>query len=155
VAPFSDLPTMLAGYRISGYVPVLGPFRVSASLSGWIQGFVWERWPTAERVARIVRNAGDRRLRLSLVHAWDDWDIPSAESGKIFRAAANATVAEGLDDATFESWREVRTQRRGAGGFVTTWKTEGDVVLRHEQSPHGGLCHFLFLIGLLLTDCRS
>jgi len=78
---------------------------------------------------------------LSLVHARDDWDIPCAESGKVFRAAANAIVHDELDDATFESWREVRTVKRGERGFVTTWKGEGegDVVLRHEQFPLGGM----------------
>jgi pimeloyl-ACP methyl ester carboxylesterase len=137
VACFSNLPAMLTGYRISGYVPVFGPFQWIPFTSRWLQKFVYEKWRSDERLPRVVELAKSR-LRLTLVHAKDDMDIPCLESDKLFRATAMATLPGVPNGVDFESMKEDRTTKRGEDGFVTTWTAEPDIVIRHEQFPHGG-----------------
>lgn len=138
VAGFSDLPTMLSGYRIAGFVPVLAPLRVWPWLLQKTQGFIVDKWPSAERLASIVRQT-KKRLRLEIVHAKDDWDIPCKESNKLFQSAANATVPNGLDQYAFDAWKDARTIKKDdKGSFVTVWKSDPNIIIRQEMFPCGG-----------------
>ena len=136
VAGFGDLASMLSGYRIGGLVPLLGPFSAMPSFVRLLDRVVVDKWHSANRLTSLVRHT-KTRLRLSLVHAKDDWDIPWTEDNKLFKAAANETVGM-LDDAEFEAWKEQRTVRRGKDAFVTTWLAEPDMVIRQELFPYGG-----------------
>jgi abhydrolase domain-containing protein 12 len=137
VAGFSSLPSLLGEYRISGYVPVLSPLKVWPPLLRYFQSFIVDKWPSSERLATIVKGT-KTRLRLSLVHARNDWDIPCHESDKLFQSAANATVAGGLDQHSFDAWKDVRTVKKGDAGFVTTWVAEPNIIIRQELFPYGG-----------------
>ncbi|KAL2755747.1 hypothetical protein ACRALDRAFT_1076762 [Sodiomyces alcalophilus JCM 7366] len=137
VAGFSSLPKMLSGYRIGGVIPVLGPLKPWPSLLRIAEGVIWEKWPSAERIERLVRLT-KTRLRLSLVAAKDDADIPWFESDKLFQAAANATVDGGLDEESFAAWKEARTTRKRDDAFVTTLTAEPNIVIRQELFPYGG-----------------
>lgn len=136
VAGFGDLASMLSGYRMGGLVPLLGPF------AGWpwfvrlMDRLVVDKWHSANRLASLVRHT-KTRLRLSLVHAKDDWDIAWTEDNKLFRAAANETAGM-LDDDEFAAWKEERTVHKGKDAFVATWTAEPDIVIRQELFPHGG-----------------
>lgn len=138
VAGFSNLPKMLSGYRIGGVIPVLGPLKTWPSLLHMAEGLIWEKWPSVDRIERLVRLT-KTRLRLSLVAAKDDADIPWSESDKLFQAAANATVDGGLDDESFSAWKEARTTRKRADAFVTTVTAEPNIVIRQELFPYGGM----------------
>lgn len=137
VAGFSNLPTMLSGYRISGLIPVLGPLQWVPFTSRVLEACIYEKWPSADRLARVVKHT-KRRLRLSLVHAKDDMDIPCLESDKLFKAAATATLQNEVSDAEFEARKKEATVDKGEGAFVTTWSAEPKVIIRHEQFGHGG-----------------
>ncbi|KAF4974327.1 hypothetical protein FZEAL_8756 [Fusarium zealandicum] len=136
VAGFSDLASLLLGYRIGGVFPVLAPFRVWPWLVRYINRFVVDKWYSADRLANIVRHT-KTRLRINLVHAKNDKDIPWTEDNKLFRAAANETVGL-LSDAEFDAWKEQRTVRKGDDAFVTTWTAEPDMIIRQELFPYGG-----------------
>lgn len=136
VAGFSDLTTMLSEYRIGGIFPALGPLRVAPWFLRLVHRFIVDKWPSAERLANIVRHT-KTRLRVNLVHARDDADIPWTEDNKMFKAAAQETVGI-LDDAEFDAWKEQRTVHKGKDAFVATWTAEPNIVIRQELFPHGG-----------------
>lgn len=142
VAPFSSLPTMLANYSLGGVVPLLRPLGVVPPLLRGVLRFIVDKWPTMDRLAALVAQTRQRngRLRLHLIHAVDDRDIPCVESVKIFEAAARANIdaGPGLDDAAFAEMRDARTLVKGKKAFKTTWKGEGDIVITHEQFAYGG-----------------
>ena len=136
VSGFSDLATMLSGYRIGGIFPVLGPFQLSPFLLKIFHGLIVDKWHSANRLATIVQHT-KKRLRLSLVHAKNDQDIPWVEDNKLFKAAANQTVGS-LSDEEFDAWKKERTVSKGDDAFVTTWKATPDIIVRQELFPYGG-----------------
>ena len=142
VAAFSSLPTMLSSYAIAGWVPVLAPFRASPWLLRQLMRRVVDKWASADRLRAAVRAVTARRgrLRLHLVHARDDWDIPSREDDLLFAEAVRGTVpddAQPMDDAALAAAKAARTVRRGEHAFVATWR-DGDVMIRQELCPLGG-----------------
>jgi pimeloyl-ACP methyl ester carboxylesterase len=138
VAGFSSLPKMLSGYAIAGWVPVLRPLSWWPWLLGKVMGRVVDKWESAGRLGAMVKGvrAREGRLRLSLVHAKNDWDIPCKEDDRLFRAAVGGLVGE-MDEERFGVEKERRTVVRGKDSFVATW-VEGDMVVRQELFPHGG-----------------
>lgn len=109
---------------------------------------VVDKWDSAGRWGRIVKEVKGhegRRLRLSLLHARNDWDIPCHEDDKIFRAAVGSLLEDGreVDEEWFEREKEARTKRTGTDAFVSTWR-EGDVEIRQELVPWGGKRSFRF-----------
>lgn len=139
VASFSSLPTMLANYSLGGVVPLLRPLSICPPVLRFFLGFVVDKWRSLDRLAALTAQTRQRdgRLRLSLVHGADDWDIPCVESVKIFEAVAQASVGGGLDEATFMEMKDERTDIRSDKAFKITWK-EKDTVITHEQFAYGG-----------------
>jgi abhydrolase domain-containing protein 12 len=136
VAGFSDLATMLRGYRMGGYVPALGPFAMWPAFHRFLERYVVDKWHSANRLANIVRHTRGR-LRISLVHGYNDKDIPWTEDNRLFHAAASETIGI-LDDDEFNTWKESNTVRTSEKSFVTTWKTGEDIIIRQELFPWGG-----------------
>ncbi|ROW14177.1 hypothetical protein VPNG_04281 [Cytospora leucostoma] len=141
VASFSSLPTMLANYSLGGVIPLLKPLGVCPPVLRFFLGFVVDKWKSLDRLADLTAQtrARDGRLRLSLVHAVNDRDIPSIESVKIFEAVARASLEDGsgLDEATFMEMKDDRTDVRGDNAFKITWKEKG-IIISHEQFAYGG-----------------
>lgn len=139
VAGFSSLPVMLGSYAAGGIIPVLSPFRVMPPLLRLFQSFIVDKWESAQRLANLVA-ATQTRLRLVLVHAKDDAEIPCHESDVLFESAARATIegAETLDSDGFRAWKMARTQHRDRGTFVTVATGDRDIMIREEVVPYGG-----------------
>lgn len=141
VAGFSSLPTMLSGYAIAGWVPVLRPLKAVPPLLRRVLDFVVDKWDSKQRLTDLVRTVKSRggRLRLHLVHARNDWDIPYHEDDKLFAAALNGAVedAGGMDPQTQAEQKEQGTVRKGKDAFVATWE-DGDIEIRQELFPAGG-----------------
>ncbi len=163
VSGFSSLPNMLSGYAIAGWVPIFWPVRSHPRLLRFVLGFIVDHWETAKRLRNIVgitqtcnATAGNkdsknsktsspqRHLRLSLIHAADDWDIPCEEDDKIFATAVEPLLpkkdGERIAVEDFKALKESHTEHIGKNAFVTEWK-DGGVFIRQERFPHGGkLC---------------
>ncbi|KAL1900438.1 hypothetical protein Cpir12675_000904 [Ceratocystis pirilliformis] len=140
VAPFTSLPTLLTGYRILGTFPVLGPLYLFPSLQTWIQGFIWERWPTMKRLVEIAR-ACPQGLRITLLHALDDCDIPHTETNAIFDAMMSI-LSRGTDDELGDEPDEATVQYDN-GGSITTWTRQPDTAIQCIKFPYGGKFHFM------------
>ncbi|KAF1737803.1 Protein ABHD12B [Beauveria bassiana] len=136
VAGFSDLATMIGGYRIGGLVPLLGPFSYWPGFVKLLDRFIVDKWHSADRLVNITRRT-KTRLRLSLLHAKDDADIPCTEDNKLFRAAAGELVGN-ISEDEFRAMKEQRTVHKGEDSAVTTWKAEPNIVIRQELIPYGG-----------------
>ncbi|KAK3346598.1 Alpha/Beta hydrolase protein [Lasiosphaeria hispida] len=142
VSGFSSLPAMLSGYAIAGWVPVLAPFKVWPWLLKQLMRRVVDKWMSTDRWTETVRAVKARggRLRLHLVHAVNDWDIPCHEDDKLFAAAVSGIVGVDepkMDDERLAAEKSARTVVRGKSAFVTAW-TDGNLVFRQELVPYGG-----------------
>ena len=133
VAPFVDVPTLVATYRVAGTIPILSPLARFPLLFNYLSSFIKEKWLSKDRIAGYIRanEANGENYQLTLIHAEDDYDVPSHHTEVIFWHAINATVPQGI---TYEEFHEVRQKSRndlGPAGSVMEWRTE-DGVIREE-----------------------
>lgn len=154
VAGFSDLANMLSGYRIGGIVPALGPFASMPWLVNLLKRYVVDKWHSANRLGNLVLHTKSR-LRLTMIHAKDDWDIPYTEDDKLFKSAAMQTT-DLVSDQEFAALKEQKTVHRGKDSFETIWRAEPDIVIRQELYPYGGNSHpILRIVKILNLSNRS
>lgn len=138
VAGFSNLPTLLSRYTAAGFIPVLSPLRAVPPLLRYFQGFVVDKWKSADRLATVV-GLTQTKLRLSIIHAKDDMEIPCTESDTLFRSAVGPLLGSDLDDEDFAKWKGEQTQTRDDGTFVAIARSaERDIEIREELVPYGG-----------------
>ncbi|KAI1309924.1 alpha/beta-hydrolase [Xylaria venustula] len=137
IAGFSNVPTLLSSYRGAGFIPILSPLRPIPSLLRFFQSFIVDKWESASRLAEIVRLTRTR-LRLTLIHAKNDMEIPCHESDALFKSAANATISQALDDESFLSWKNQRSTIHGEGTCTTIVTAEPGIIIRQELVPYGG-----------------
>ena len=135
MAGFSDMETLLTSYMGAGFIPILSPIRAIPPLLRFFNGFVVDKWKSAERLARVVSKTRNR-LRLTFIHAKNDFEIPCHESDTLFRFAAGAVAGEDSAE-NFDTWKEERTQRTG-DSFVSIVVSKPDIIIRQELVRHGG-----------------
>jgi abhydrolase domain-containing protein 12 len=130
VAPFVDVATLVATYRIAGSIPLLSPLIRFPLLYNYLQTFIQEQWSSKDRIAGYIRanEANGEKYRLTLIHAEDDYDIPSHHTEVLFWHAVNAMVPRGitydeLEEAKYQSKRDL-----GTAGSIMEWRTENGVI---------------------------
>ena len=133
VAPFVDVPTLVATYKIAGKIPILSPVARYTRLFNLLSSHIRETWSTKTRIAAYVRRceAISHDYRITLIHAEDDSSIPWHHTSTLFWSAANATSAAGVGSAEMSTWRLDETQDIGAAGRVAHWHTEHGRVSEH------------------------
>ena len=133
-AAFSDIPTLMLTYSAGGIVPILSPLRPYPRLQKWFLGWIRDTWKTSIRLTNFVKHSGN--VRLTLIHAKNDFDIPWKHSDALFYAAANATTEYGMTE------KEVNLAKTkvdlGEAGWVNTWNAGGNKKIRQEIVFHGG-----------------
>ncbi|KAK0713977.1 Alpha/Beta hydrolase protein [Lasiosphaeria miniovina] len=163
VSAFSSLPKMLSGYAIAGWVPVLAPFRAWPWVLKQVEKCIVDRWQSSNRLEEVVRTVKARngRLRLHLIHAANDWDIPCHEDDILFAAAVNGRVVPG-GDGMLTPEQAMRTFEKGENTITTPWKdafvaewAEQDIVVRREVFPYGGHNDIMYYSPMLLAVMRS
>lgn len=130
VAPFVDVATLVATYRIAGSIPLLSPLARFPLLFDYLGTFIRDKWLSKDRIAGYIRanEANGEKYKLTLIHAEDDWDIPSHHTEVVFWHAVNATVARGI---SYDELEEVKFKSRtdlGAAGSVMEWRTKNGVI---------------------------
>ncbi|KAK9779829.1 putative Alpha/Beta hydrolase protein [Seiridium cardinale] len=154
VAGFSNLPTLLSRYTAAGYIPVLSPLRSIPPLLRFFQSFVTEKWYSADRLATVV-GLTRTRLRLTLIHAKNDYEIPYSETDTLFKTAATSLFGTELDDEDFAEWKRERTVLRKDGTYVAVAQGGHDVVIREELVPYGGHNNVMMSSPVALAVMRS
>lgn len=135
IAGFTDLPTLLTSYSIAGYIPVLSPLRHSPAIQKWFASYVVDTWMSANRLANFVKIS--KRVRLFIIHAKDDFEIPWFHSEGLFAAAANATTDGGMSIDLIKRTKARSTKDMGDGSFISTWNAGGDKIIREEIVAYG------------------
>jgi len=135
VAGFTNLPNLLMTYSIGGYLPVLSPLRAFPKLYNKFVYYLTDTWQTTTRLAKFVRKS--KRVRVYLLHALDDSEIPWAQSEGLFAVAANATIEEGMEIDLLEKMKTRFTVQMGDGAFVSTWDTGNNKIIREQIVAYG------------------
>lgn len=130
VAPFVDVPTLVATYSIAGTIPILSPLARFPQAFRYLRSFIRDTWSSKDRIATYIKSneANGERYRLTILHAEDDYDVPSHHTQTLFWHAVNATVPGGM---SFEDLEDKKDQTRvdlGAAGTMMEWKTELGVI---------------------------
>lgn len=127
-------------YRIFGIIPILSPVRFYPWVEDFIVRQILDTWDTKARIEALVRsyaqpaganNERSRRLRLHLLHARNDFDIPWRHSQALYLTAANASHSDNpvaLQDFGRLTWTW--------GVEEPALRSEGDIVL--DIVPFGG-----------------
>ncbi|KAJ8070632.1 hypothetical protein OCU04_001003 [Sclerotinia nivalis] len=135
VAGFTDVSDLLASYSIAGWIPLLSPLRPYPALQKLFISYVNDKWPSTSRLMNFVQIS--KRVRLFIIHALDDYEIPWYHSQGLFAAAANGTMDSGIDMELLEKMKARNTIDMGDGAFISTWKTGNDKIIRQEVVGHG------------------
>jgi abhydrolase domain-containing protein 12 len=130
VAPFADLATLVSTYRVAGIIPILGPLRTFPFLFNYLTRFIRDKWPSKDRIAQYIRanEANKEKYRLTIIHAEDDYDIPSHHTPIVFWNAVNASLPMGISYEDLEVKRRDSLQDLGAAGSMMQWKTQYGVI---------------------------
>ncbi|TGO16428.1 hypothetical protein BTUL_0028g00280 [Botrytis tulipae] len=135
VAGFTDVSNLLTSYSIAGWIPVLSPLRPYPALQKLFISYVNDKWPSTSRLTNFVKIS--KRVRLFIIHALDDYEIPWYHSQGLFAAAANGTMESGIGIDLLEKMKARNTIDMGDGAFISTWKTGSDKIIRQEIVAHG------------------
>ncbi|KAL2839300.1 Alpha/Beta hydrolase protein [Aspergillus pseudodeflectus] len=130
VAPFVNAPTLVSTYRVAGTIPILSPLARFPAVFDYLLRFIRDKWLSNERIAQYVRmnEVNEEKYRVTIIHAEDDWDIPSHHSEVLFWHAVNGSVPVGI---TYDQLQEKKIESRvdlGAAGTVMEWRTEHGVI---------------------------
>ncbi|KAK6345344.1 hypothetical protein TWF718_007262 [Orbilia javanica] len=138
VAPFVDVPTLVATYRIAGTIPILGPLARFPTIFRYLSKFIRDKWLTGDRLAEYVRvnEVAGRKYRLTFIHAQDDYDVPWTHTPTLFHCAVSAAVSGGITFEGLEVEKDTIKRNFGEAGTVVEWKTETGV-LREEILKYG------------------
>lgn len=139
VAPFVDVATLVATYRIAGTIPILSPLAKFPSLFNYLGTFIRDKWSSKDRIAYYIKacEANREQYRLTIIHAEDDWDIPWHHTELIFWHAVNATEPRGISFDELELTKHESRSDLGAAGSIMEWRTETGII--REVVPKTGL----------------
>ena len=130
VAPFVDVATLMATYRVAGTIPLVSPLARFPLLFSYLKNFIKDEWLSKNRIAEYIRanEATNQKYRITLIHAEDDYDIPSHHTQVLFWHGVNAMAPRGI---TFDEFEKVKNNSRndlGAAGSVMEWRTKNGLV---------------------------
>ncbi|KAL8667374.1 MAG: hypothetical protein Q9202_000590, partial [Teloschistes flavicans] len=130
VAPFTDVPTLLATYRLAGIIPILSPLARFLVLFHYLCTMIHDKWLNKDRVANFVKANESRGLtyRLILIHAEDDYEIPFSHTKELYWHAVNATRPEKISYPEFERLKRASAKEMGAAGSISGWATDNGVI---------------------------
>ncbi len=130
VAPFADVATLMATYRVAGTIPIVSPLASFPSLFTYLRSLIHDKWLSMDRIASYVRTneANDQKYRLTLIHAEDDYDIPWHHTEIVFWHAVNATSPQPISYDELEQRKIQLKTDLGAAGSVMEWRTKNGLI---------------------------
>ncbi|KAA8576084.1 hypothetical protein EYC84_006246 [Monilinia fructicola] len=153
VAGFTDVSSLLTSYSIAGWIPVLSPLRSYPALQKLFISYVSDKWPSTSRLTNYVQIS--KRVRLFIIHALDDYEIPWYHSQGLFAAAANGTMESGINMELLDKMKARNTIDMGDGAFISTWKTGNDKIIRQEVVGHGAHSTVFDLCASILSSLQG
>ena len=145
VAPFADVASLTKTYKVAGTIPLLSPIAFFPKLLTLLNYFVISKWPSQEKLASVIKHLDSvkvdgrkRKYDITLIHAEDDYNIPTIHSDVLFWHGVNATLNT-ESSMTFEDLENRKLNERiplGAGGWEMDWQGKGGVI-REQIVKHG------------------
>lgn len=136
VAPFADVATLTATYRVAKTVPLLGPVARFPWLLTWLNSFIQSKWPSKERLADFLRLCqripGDgTKYDVTMIHAQDDYDIPWVHSDMLYWYGANATRPSPVTFSELEKEKADARIELGDGGWAVESRSSSGALREH------------------------
>ncbi|KAL8763134.1 MAG: hypothetical protein Q9194_007417 [Teloschistes cf. exilis] len=130
VAPFTDVPNLVATYRLAGIIPILSPFASFPVLFDFLRILIHDEWLSKARIINYIRVNEVIGLRyfLTLIHAEDDYDIPSRHTEELYWHAVDATRSTGVSRLQSERIKQASRTDLGAAGSAMEWSTNNGVI---------------------------
>ncbi|KAI9695400.1 MAG: hypothetical protein M1820_008655 [Bogoriella megaspora] len=130
VAPFVDVATLMATYKVAGTIPLLGPVANIPPLFGYLKRYVKDQWSSKSRIANYIHavEASGEKYHITIIHAEDDYDIPWTHSKELYWRAVNATRPIGVSRDELEEAMDVEKKYLGPAGSVFEWKSENGAI---------------------------
>ncbi|KAL9089809.1 MAG: hypothetical protein Q9165_005603 [Trypethelium subeluteriae] len=130
VAPFVDVATLMATYKVAGTIPLLSPVANIPPFFNYLKRYIRDHWSSKDRIADYIHanEANGEKYHLTIIHAEDDYDIPWTHSKELYWHAVNATRATGVSRRELEEAMASGKKSLGAAGSVFEWRTENGVV---------------------------
>ncbi|KAL8650501.1 MAG: hypothetical protein Q9226_005119 [Calogaya cf. arnoldii] len=130
VAPFADVASLVATYRVAGSIPLLSPLARFPEFFKYLSTYIHDSWSSKDRIARYIRanEENNQSYRLTLIHAEDDWDIPYHHTEVLFWHAVKAMAGQNI---TYDGLEQKKAQSKtdlGAAGSVMKWQTRNGIV---------------------------
>lgn len=141
VAPFADVPSLTATYRVAGTLPVLSPVARFPLVHSFLNTLILDKWPTKERLAGFVRQceatpASSKTYHISIIHAQDDLSVPWHHSEQLFWHAVNASLPTGISFQELTRHKEAARVHTDQGGWSVTHKSNKGVI-REQITQYG------------------
>ena len=133
VAPFSDVESLTATYRLAGTLPLLSPVARFPTLLKRLNSFIADKWDSKVRIASLIRayDTAPSKYHIEIIHAEDDYDIEYTHSEKLFWHAVNATSEHGLSYKDLQDVWATPSHNLGEAGRVTEWRTDYGLLRQH------------------------
>ncbi|KAL8669387.1 MAG: hypothetical protein Q9168_006023 [Polycauliona sp. 1 TL-2023] len=130
VAPFADVASLVATYRVAGSIPLLSPLAKFPKLFAYLSTYIRDRWSSKDRIAGYIRANEDRnkKYKLTLIHAEDDWDIPFHHTKVLFWHAIRAMTGQDISYDELDTKKNADKTDLGAAGSILEWRTENGIV---------------------------
>jgi abhydrolase domain-containing protein 12 len=140
VAPFSDVSTLTATYRVGGVIPVLSPLSMFPPLLAFFNGLIKSTWRSKDRITNFIKRCENEEnivnYHLTFIHAQDDTTIPCIHTEVLYWYAVNATTPTGISYEELERDKAIKKTDLGAGGWAMEWRTKKGVI-REELLKYG------------------
>lgn len=132
-APFADVESLTATYRLAGTVPLLDPVAKFPKLFSLLNKFIRDKWPSKKRLADFIAlhetSAPCRPpYHITFLHGEDDYDIPWIHSEQLFWHAINATEPDGITFEDLEKQKSEEKVEMGHGGWAVERRSEKGTV---------------------------
>ncbi|CAG8180575.1 unnamed protein product [Penicillium salamii] len=158
LASFSNLANVIQSYSMKGFTPpMLSPLMGYPRFQAWLMSHIVDEWDTAGRLARltgVVSIDSDAvggkytpgNLDLTIVHAFDDVEIPWYEGRAVWKAATGEDVVGAPGELTYYKADD------GNPSQIKIWKNEIDQgdgtsivkTVRWERVRYGGKLGFFY-----------
>ncbi|KAF2222048.1 Alpha/Beta hydrolase protein [Elsinoe ampelina] len=141
VAPFSDVKTLTATYKVAGTIPILSPLARFPVLMDFFARFIETKFPSKDTLAEFVRHcqasaSSKAQYHVTAIHAKDDYDIPWSHSEELYWTAVNAAENITRNEVELDEIKHNDRKSLGAGGWVVE-KDYTKGTLRQHILDHG------------------
>lgn len=160
LAPFSSVANVINSYSLRGLTPpLLSPLMGYPRFQKWVLDQIIDGWDSAKRVARLTGVAvddsdtaeekyTDKGLDLTIIHAFDDADIPWYEGRAVWKAATGEGItgapgklmyndAEDGNPSQVQVWENEISQKDGTKIVKKVrWERVRNGGMLRDVSPH-------------------